>query len=456
MSTRHQANDPTGVQVQAPLHRQIAESLTRQVSSGKLKPGERLPSERQIARQFRASRATVRTALGHLEQAGLIARRERRSAIVSIRRDVSPYMRIACAQPRLANLLGRLAEMQMLPPRCQVHLIDLGQDGAVSRLLAQPLSGADVVLCDLEYVGLFRGRADVCAPVSRRLLADIELFEPARRMCTQEDDLLAVPLGIWPHVVYGNRELLGGIDGPGEVSWTWNRLVEVARQASRSGRYGFQFRPVFSHVAAIMGGRGGQLYQSDGQVAATTSPVFEPTVRFIHELVHGHRVAPILSKADPLNLFADLRCAMALDGYQNYARYRERLGERLEVMSLPEGVPGWGTLAGYAAIVLAGAERETQLLQDLLRTLASANTQRVLAQHAGGLPIRVDLLNQETLEQFGMAADHAGVFLKDLQRVQPVNLPRSGKHKRDVEQLFLELWLGLDNIESICRRFKEV
>ena len=66
--------------VQAPLHRRIAESLSNQVSGGALKPGEKLASERQIARQFQASRATVRTALQNMEQAGLITRRERRSA----------------------------------------------------------------------------------------------------------------------------------------------------------------------------------------------------------------------------------------------------------------------------------------------------------------------------------------------------------------------------------------
>ncbi len=104
----------------APLHRQIAENLSNQVSSGKLKPGERLPSERQIANQFQASRATVRTALQHLKQVGLITRRERRSAVVSIRRDITPYLRIACSNPRLIHLFSRLGELQLLPPRCQL------------------------------------------------------------------------------------------------------------------------------------------------------------------------------------------------------------------------------------------------------------------------------------------------------------------------------------------------
>ena len=451
----NQPSDLSGGQVQPPLHRRIAESLTQQVSSGKLKPGERLPSERQIARQFRASRATVRTALGHLEQAGLIARRERRSAIVSIRRDVTPSMRIACAHPRLANLLGCLAEKQILPPRCQVHLVDLQQDGAVSRLLAQPISGADLLLCDFDYVGLFRGRTDVCSPVAQRLLAEVDFFEPVRRLCSQENDFVAVPLGMSPHVIYGNRDFLGHFEA-GEYGWTWDRLVDVARQASEGGRYGFQFRPIFSHLASIMVGRGGQLYQADGHVAAGTSPVFESTVRFIHDLVHVHGVSPILAKADQLNLFGDMRCAMAMDGVQNYGRYRKRLGERLGVMGVPNGGSARSGFCGYGAVLMAGADPESQLLQDLLRTLLSVNAQRVLTQNGGGLPVRSDLLNQEVFGQVGIAGEHASVFLKELERAQVVNLPHSGEHKRAVEQLFLELWLGLDNIESICRRFKEL
>ena len=41
-----------------PLHRRIAETLGDKVGTGLLKPGEKLPSERQIAQQFQASRAT--------------------------------------------------------------------------------------------------------------------------------------------------------------------------------------------------------------------------------------------------------------------------------------------------------------------------------------------------------------------------------------------------------------
>lgn len=51
---------------------EIAESLELQIISGQLKPGDRLPPERQLMQQFDAGRSSVREALFHLQRQGLI------------------------------------------------------------------------------------------------------------------------------------------------------------------------------------------------------------------------------------------------------------------------------------------------------------------------------------------------------------------------------------------------
>ena len=51
---------------------EIAESLELQIISGQLKPGDRLPPERQLMEQFDAGRSSVREALFHLQRQGLI------------------------------------------------------------------------------------------------------------------------------------------------------------------------------------------------------------------------------------------------------------------------------------------------------------------------------------------------------------------------------------------------
>ncbi|TIC81566.1 GntR family transcriptional regulator [Nocardioides sp. GY 10127] len=57
-----------------PYYRQLADALGRQVATGDLTTGQRLPSEAELCGRYGLSRATVRQALAHLEQQG-VARR---------------------------------------------------------------------------------------------------------------------------------------------------------------------------------------------------------------------------------------------------------------------------------------------------------------------------------------------------------------------------------------------
>lgn len=58
-------------------HGRVSETLVRriqkQISSGKLLPGEKLPAEREMARKYRTSRVSVREAYRSLEEMGLIS-----------------------------------------------------------------------------------------------------------------------------------------------------------------------------------------------------------------------------------------------------------------------------------------------------------------------------------------------------------------------------------------------
>jgi len=61
---------------------QLLATLERQIDDGRIKPGERLATERELALQFGASRNVVRTALAELHRAGKIARRVGHGTVV--------------------------------------------------------------------------------------------------------------------------------------------------------------------------------------------------------------------------------------------------------------------------------------------------------------------------------------------------------------------------------------
>jgi GntR family transcriptional regulator len=57
-------------------YQRIADSLRRRLLAGHWQPGERLPTERQLCRQFAASQITVRRAMQILEEEHLLERRQ--------------------------------------------------------------------------------------------------------------------------------------------------------------------------------------------------------------------------------------------------------------------------------------------------------------------------------------------------------------------------------------------
>lgn len=58
------------------VYHEIVEQIKELIASGKIKPGDRLPPERELAELFKASRNSVRDAIRVLEQMGLIDSRQ--------------------------------------------------------------------------------------------------------------------------------------------------------------------------------------------------------------------------------------------------------------------------------------------------------------------------------------------------------------------------------------------
>src|SRR5881227_4110226 len=63
------------------IYMDVAGQIRRAILEGTMSSGERLPPERELARQFGVSRATVREALRHLQAQGLLAARGRTSPL---------------------------------------------------------------------------------------------------------------------------------------------------------------------------------------------------------------------------------------------------------------------------------------------------------------------------------------------------------------------------------------
>ena len=66
-----------------PSYAQLEQALRSAIVARRLAPGSQLPEERELARQFSVSRGTLRRALGQLEEAGLLVRRQGHGTFVA-------------------------------------------------------------------------------------------------------------------------------------------------------------------------------------------------------------------------------------------------------------------------------------------------------------------------------------------------------------------------------------
>ena len=89
---------------QTPKHRQVYEALVTQITGGRMKAGERLPSEADLVRRFGASRITVGRALRDLQNDGLVERRAGSGTFVRAPRAATRAQAFGVLMPEVGDV----------------------------------------------------------------------------------------------------------------------------------------------------------------------------------------------------------------------------------------------------------------------------------------------------------------------------------------------------------------
>jgi DNA-binding transcriptional regulator YhcF (GntR family) len=147
-----------------PLSAQLAQLLRERIRSGRLGPGDRVPSEPQLAREYSVSRDTAQRALAMLADEGLITRRRGVGSIVAAADPVTevqarPGTRITARLPTAAEQQATRAGMwvpllaveepgwpeKLYPADRVVVVVPPDEDeGAVELRRSEPASSAEV------------------------------------------------------------------------------------------------------------------------------------------------------------------------------------------------------------------------------------------------------------------------------------------------------------------------
>lgn len=121
--------------VTGPIYRRIASSLEADIAAGRLKEGDKLPSERAMAESLGISRMTARQALRHLAARGILVARTGQGTFVGER----------VIQQKLSTLTGFTEEMERQGREASSIVVAAGPgeaDKPCADALSLPVSGA--------------------------------------------------------------------------------------------------------------------------------------------------------------------------------------------------------------------------------------------------------------------------------------------------------------------------
>ena len=100
--------------MKAPLYEQLYAHILAEIEAGRLHPGSRVPSEKELAAHFHVSRITSKRALEKLAQDGIIVRARGRGVVIGG----------ACRAPKLEERAHRDEEREAIPDAALVHALD--------------------------------------------------------------------------------------------------------------------------------------------------------------------------------------------------------------------------------------------------------------------------------------------------------------------------------------------
>ncbi|HXG03332.1 MAG TPA: GntR family transcriptional regulator [Candidatus Binatia bacterium] len=188
-----------------PRYHRIAEELREQIRSGRLAPGERLPNQRHLAREFGVTLMTLRQALEVLERDDLIVRRHGLGTFVaapSVEYDILALRRFAgeltalgehvttrVLQARFVPADRRVAAALELGPRARVLALERlrlveGHPMSLQRSFLPPAVGEEVLKADLATTPLrqiLEFKLGLILTRARETVAAVRL--PAREAC---------------------------------------------------------------------------------------------------------------------------------------------------------------------------------------------------------------------------------------------------------------------------------
>ncbi len=426
-----------------PLYKQLKEHIRTWIESNRLQPGDKIPTERELARLWGVSRLTVRQAIAELVDEGVLYRVQGSGTYVA-EAEVQTLHALVSEREWVRYLLqaeSRYNERnERRPVRLEIEVV--GRPRLRERIISTVAAGEapDIVLIDLVWMAELAALqfffpldeldprwtasylSDLLPGVADGLLVDGHIYGVQADLSVtvlwyrgdllEEKDLR--PPHTWDELVEVASALQEGIsrDGPGTSPIVFCGGVRGGETTT------YQLLPLFWGAGTDLVVNGGPGLQGEGAIRA---------LEFLRNLVHRFRLAPqrvvTLPWDGPRKLLARGEATFSFGGtYEKRAiQAAARLGERefrerfrmVPIPAPPGGTPAAATGGMVFAMTRQTRDREAAL--GILKELAAPELMEAFCTRTGRLPSRRSVA--ERLEERSW-------FHRERARILPYARPR--------------------------------
>jgi GntR family transcriptional regulator len=263
-STASGADGKAGGRPELPLYYRVYKTLEQRIQERRVLPGERLPSEDELCREFRVSRMTIRQAVGRLVEAGLVTRRRGSGTYVGSPHE-GPAFRAITFTGALEDLFAQVAEAQVksariaeeTPPPDVREIMGLAEGEAVVVVRRDRAFDDDLFAVTVNYLPVRLGRRiDEAALYRTSLLQILEqglgvrwshADQTVEARAADEDTARALSVKFGDPVLYVQRLMYAGRPFPEELVRSHYRAdvyrYQIRLERRRRARFQWPARP---------------------------------------------------------------------------------------------------------------------------------------------------------------------------------------------------------------------
>lgn len=163
-----------------PIYYQIKEALKEKIEGGDLEPHERLPSERDLEKNYGISRMTARRALSELESEGYVYREQGKGSFVSEPKFRQALLELSGFSEDMRNRRlhpgAKVLEKKLMTDTDLAKKLEISSDSKIFRLQRVRLAEEQPLAIETTHL-----RHSVCPGIEQMDFSDRSLYDTLRQ-----------------------------------------------------------------------------------------------------------------------------------------------------------------------------------------------------------------------------------------------------------------------------------